>query len=204
LTVPYDSVSSSPPARRRRLRVPHYLALGAAGAIALVLVAGYLFLWGPVHDPAPHPDLGELQQVAAAFVYPGAKQVSATDVARHCFRGSGLLSQDGCTGPHLTRSYTVTATQHQVVGWFASTATARGWQPDPTVTGIGFVDPNQVPDNSIAPDPRGDLCAYTKGQLSMALSTCFGTKGAWRRTDWSDWDTVETVRFDVLTDRGTS
>jgi hypothetical protein len=191
-----------PPARRRRLRVPHYLALGAAGAIALVLVAGYFLLWGPVSDPAPHPDLGEIQQVTATFVYPGAKRVNATDVARHCFRGHGLLSQDGCTGPWLTWSYTVTATPHQVVSWFASTATARGWQPDPTRTGIGSVDPNITPDLSIAPDPRRDLCAYTKGVLNLALSTCF--KGGSWRTDWSDWDTVETVRFDVLMDRGTT
>jgi hypothetical protein len=178
--------------------VPRFLPLGCIGAIALTVIAGYLIVNRPVPDPAPHPNLADVTPLAVPFVYPGSKQVGATILDRQCTRQDFTDSVGGCSGPYLDRSYTVTP-PHQVVDWFSSTATAHGWQFWP-VDADGFIDPNQGPNPSIGPDPRSEMCSYSKDALTVLLTTCFSTSN-YLRTDWSDWDTVETVRFEVRMDR---
>jgi hypothetical protein len=139
------------------------------------VIAGYLFVNRPVPDPAPHPNLADVTPLAAPFVYSGAKQVGATILDRQCTREFVTDAHGGCSGPYLDRSYTVTATPHQI-------------------------DPNQAPDPSVGPDPRSEMCSYSKDALTLLLTACF-SKSNYLRTDWSDWDTVETVRFEVRMDR---
>ena len=191
--------NAAPPTHRPGLRVPRFLPLGCLGTVALAVIAGYVIVNRPVPDPAPHPNLADVMPLAAPFVYPGAKQVGATILDRECIRGSFYDAQGSCSGPYLDRSYTVTATLHQVVDWFASTATAHGWQFYP-VDGYGQIDPNQAPDPSIAPDPRSEMCSYSRDALTVLMTACFG-KNHYLRTDWSDWDAVQTVRFEVQMDR---
>jgi hypothetical protein len=165
------------------------VALGCAGAVVVLVAAGWLALLWNGADPQPHPDLDDLRATPAAhLVYPGAHQVAQADIQRSCTKIGGVMSSAGCTGPNLNRSYDVTASPHQVVSWYQAALASRGWTQQ---TGASNGDATTSPG-----DPRFNLCDYTRQGLHLSLADLCVLP------NFPGWDTVGPTEFELQISRG--